>query len=533
MFFLCNRKIINRKLIMETWAVKSLTSRSISIMLGASQNKSLSSVRRGVNKVISIIKWHLAIIVLSLSSQSCYAVLSATTSKSIQGSLPYFHFLGSGGSTKTKILTTDQLVGFQYIGNSGSVAFADASMASSPIIVYPTMNLDDLMALVTIDGNTYALDSVVTTSGSKLIVGDDDGDASDSVAEGALQATLYVDDIPVNAPLPQAPFSFGSKYELKIISSPASGSGKLQVKTTYGDPNVRDYSSKAVTYRLALPTAMADVLFAKPNVKYANYSSDFEGALEWDPVNGFKPQNITNPASNFPTTGFDGAFFDIKLDDAVANQVYGIKVSGHNDVNMHLIPNPSGGDNSVLRVSLRGPADGTSGLKSPPTSIHIPTTFELKMGLGGTTIYSFTVSKWFIAKPGINGVGYPYSSDGIAGSSSAVNETPNYCAGLVAGGGYRIPNIVDYTNANNIEVNWTNGLIGQENGFRRMIGGGLLAEWGDIRDVYYEDSDFDNTRYWAKESYSANEQYYVRIKSGAVWVHYAELTRYRAACVSP
>ncbi|MCO6547343.1 MAG: hypothetical protein J6583_06165, partial [Gilliamella sp.] len=75
------------------------------------------------------------------------------------------------------------------------------------------------------------------------------------------------------------------------------------------------------------------------------------------------------------------------------------------------------------------------------------------------------------------------------------------------------------TNANSQE--WNQGLAGQGNNYQRRIGGGLLAEWGDVYDYRYPGTNMENYAvYWTQNTYNYESLYNLAVyaKDGAIGV---------------
>lgn len=426
---------------------------------------------------------------------SGYAAISATTSKTIQGTEPYFTW------NNTKITTFDNLLGFRYIATGGGTATATPS--NTTITVNASMKENDIETLISGVWSKLSLTSTSTLSNTlvqsgDLKVKDADGDDTAGIsALGTIKATLTKDGSKIT---PTAnTFDICSTYQLTIEVVPTTTGGAIAATTSFGDPKVGSYNSQSVTYTLG-PAATAStttVRFAKPNLTNGTGLN-----THWNTTNGFIPQDVSDPSKNFPTTGFNGAFFDVKLSTGAASQVIGCKNAGGNpDVTMTLTANPGGAGADVLRVTLDGPNNRNNIL---PTGPHKATIFRLK--LGSTDIYSFNVSKWFIASYN-TGIQY-------AGSSTA----NAFCSGLESTGGYYVPSINDYSN---------NPL-----GYTRAIGGGLFAEWGFTSNAFYTTGDFEHFPYWTSDTETFGDQYTSLSDTGNV-IHFSPTDIYRTACVSP
>ncbi|RKS87522.1 hypothetical protein DES39_0757 [Orbus hercynius] len=478
-------------------------------------HKSIIKTRHYLSSLSSLI--NIGLISTSLVSLPLlsFASLSVTTSQTIQGSAPYF--LLDNGTEKLKILTTDELIGFQYIDESGNVVIADKSMDGKVIQVNTSMNQRDLLAVVPIDGKKYSLSEMLTMPDSVLLVSDTDGDAKGADATGFMTATLRANS--VKTVVSDTLFDWCKGTYTLEISATADTSGNLQAKTMYGDPYYRDYETNTATYTLQPAGTAPYVCWAQPNLRMG--TDQYAGpASQWDPSNGFLLQSLDDPTKNFPTTGFNNAYFYLVLVGTTAKQVIA-STTGASGLSGTYTPVGTAGiyaelsamtaNTNLLMVKLKGPD-----MNSATIPMHSATVFNLQSGTD--MVYRFSIDKWFIARAGING-----------GYKDSANPALNYCTDLGGGGKYKVPSVVgDYTNAS-IEA-------GVNGNYQRTIGGGLFAEWGYTANNY-TDSGFEVNEYWASESvigYDDDYQYIVSSVNGSVnYTFYADDKFFRAACVSP
>ena len=297
-----------------------------------------------------------------------------------------------------------------------------------------------------------------------------------------------------------------------------------QFETQYGYPKETSSSKpkgEGDSFYVRAEPSEPYLCWAAPNLVYSN--DDIHRSSQWDNEKGFFLQDINEPAKNFPTVGAHGLFFDLIMAGALSKDVSYTKQPSDSNISLDLSLKEN--ENSHLKklnVKLVGPKDGVS-----KTNASVkPTTFIIYAGTEKKVpIYSFTISKWFILKPGL-GEGYE--------SSEA------YCNNI----GYQIPSVSDLTNANkDSEPYWLKGLLGQGNRYQRIIGGGLLAEWGEILQNYYQNLPiiikspiYD---FWAREEIKYMDSlwraYFVvsdKIR-GSISYNYDNSEIPRAICVSP
>ncbi|MDF7667402.1 hypothetical protein PT273_06040 [Orbaceae bacterium ESL0727] len=140
----------------------------------------------------------------------------------------------------------------------------------------------------------------------------------------------------------------------------------------------------------------------QPNLKYSgsqpygsssvNYNWDGP-ASQWDNTKGFKPQNINNPSSNFPTMGANNLFFNLIMQGTGANYstVRYDKSPANSGINLTI---ENGGSTNIAKITVTGPKYGDS---SATANTTVPTTFTIYSDTGKTNkIYNFTIRKWFI-----------------------------------------------------------------------------------------------------------------------------------------
>ncbi|MDF7667419.1 hypothetical protein PT273_06125 [Orbaceae bacterium ESL0727] len=373
--------------------------------------------------------------------------------------------------------------------------------------------LNDLLSAPYNYGRDDDSDTFLSASGSiTLTITDANGR---SVARNA---TLHVNPTCSN-PNPAQPYT----SPFKVVLSSTAGT----LKTRYGNPNRTNYAAATATYYIKPKVAPSVIAcYAQPNLQYSESQpfgnssivSNWVGpASQWDNIQGFKTQNINSPSTNFPTMGANNLFFNLSMtgNGANYNNVRYDKSPANSGLSLSI---ESGGSTNIAKITLTGPKYGDS---SATANTAVPTTFTIYADTNKTNkIYSFTIGKWFIARPGEGG-GYNAS----------------YCRNTY-GSNYRIPNVTEYTNANG--EGWTGGLPGQPNNYQCRIGGGLFAEWGMVSsksslfggNAYYTGSGFDQVRAWAVEAGGIG-QHSVSASSGYVGSNNPGETAYRFVCVTP
>lgn len=504
------------------------------------QRLSSSMVRTNqISIVICLIIVGLMLLILPLSSR---AVISATTSQTIQGSAPYFIFNDEGS---TKIDPLGYLLWIRYLSVDNEMLNASYEDRFTELTVHAEMKENELEVRPlgvwqsfnkNIDG--VSLNETLKTTGSLLKVEDADGDATNNSAAGTVSITLYKNG--AKAEPTSNTFDPCSSYQLKVVVGPDT-EGLLLAKTQYGSPSrSASYTKREFTYTIKPNAPNPYVCYVQPNLDWKN--GIYAGAVEWDSTKGFLPISTTvypttnSTGKNFPTTGFNYAYFNLKLAGVTAKQVIDATATSTptTSENGEIIGiyNPGGTSGvtleltatdaatNVLKVTLRGP--NNSDAATAPK--HVATLFDLKSS-ATNSIYRFKIDKWFIAR---------YDVDS---SYNGTNSALVYCSTLGNGENkYRLPSIVDYTNGNG--EGWNGGLSGQGNTYKRAIGGGLFAEWGYTRRdaTSYPSSDFENNYYWVSESVNNDsaKQYNVNSYNGYIGYSYPSNNNSgRAACVSP
>lgn len=488
-----------------------------------SNNSKLARINRYNNKslfrLITLSSILIYIICSVLFFKLGYASLSLSTRETVVGSAPYLT-LDNG---KTKITDTIDLVSFSFKDDKDiTYTFKKSTNTTTaekpfPLPYSSIKTFADLDFPILNDLLITPKDSYVVQFNDPLFndyFRDDDGDEI-ITKTGSLSLSFYKGSFGRFSD----PFKSSDKlspcvdyYEIVIQ---ATG---YQVDTRSGIPRrgYEGHTDKTTFYVRSEPSEPF-VCWATPNLD-SYLLEDMKGpSSQWADDKGFLLQDVNEPAKNFPTVGAHGLFFDLTIADLLSKDVSYTKQPSDSNISLDLSLKENEKENNFkkLNVKLVGPKDGVS-----KTNASVkPTTFIIYAGTEKKVpIYSFTISKWFILKPGL-GEGYE--------SSEA------YCNNI----GYQIPSISDLTNANS--WNWNGGLPGQGNNYQRRIGGGLLPEWGEILQNYYQNIPIiiktQYYVYWAREKANVWDNYYDVNDAlrGFIGSNLKTTTTHRAMCVSP
>lgn len=418
-----------------------------------------------------------------LVANTVNAGLTTATAYSIQGSAPYLTY--DGGVTKAT--TTDELLWIKLSDGTLYTKLDNTSTASNPIMLpvegQTIANIEMLIPESTVITSatdltqTIGLDALMKDPYNYWADDDDDGNISATgslsvMIKDALGRQIERSDILTNC---------FSPYQVTLTST----AGVLS--TQYGIPNSSSFTEATTTYYIAPKSDAPYACHAQPNL--TSHGGSYDGPSDqWDATKGFKLQDITDPASNFPTTGAKGFYFNLLLESAISNTVTYTKTPSTSPLGLTLTQSYNG-----VKVELTGPGDGSTKAQA---MAFTPTEFTLKAG--NTVLYTFKIQTWFIAK----------RNDPISYSTAQT-----YCTDL----GYSLPTIANYTNANG--DGWNDGLSGQDNRYQRRIAGGLFAEWGSASFTYYTNIDFESTLYfWSSQSKNnTNNQYIVFSNDGRIF----------------
>ncbi|OCG68179.1 hypothetical protein A9G39_03245 [Gilliamella sp. Imp1-6] len=357
-------------------------------------------------------------------------------------------------------------------------------------------------------GNTIGLNELIQAPYNYLK--DDDGDGDNgATATGSLSMTItnkYGDLVNRADPIDIC------KLPYKITLSTTGGS----LTTEYGVPNSTSFSAGTVSYYISLPLSPT-ICAVRPNL--AQGSSNFAGPSRvWDPNKGFLTQ-AQSPFYdfNFPSTGADGLYFDLDINEIDASQLTWSPVSKGGVTATVRLVKPNNSDNwisdkskYVTRVTLNGPRASSSQINSSNPGLltgpsFTPQTFELegRNSRGQVVVkYGFVLWKWFVNR---------------GDKDDTLSNQSSWCRSI----GYRLSQVRDLTNATcagQNSGNWCQGAIGatpssSNNFYQRQIGAGLFTEWGYIS--RYTGPNFADFHYWTSDA-SGNDQFIVLSSLGTV-----------------
>ncbi|OCF98702.1 hypothetical protein [Gilliamella apicola] len=442
-------------------------------------------------------------VVLQSISFANYALTTKTTNI-IYGSAPYLTFDGG----RTRVTNTEALLGITLSDGRIFTPTTNNSSSTNPIeLPVEGQSFADIGMLVPTDTNSIALSSLIGTPYNYW--GDDDGDGQgiDGItATGSLNLSI-VDKNNRAVARNEVLTSCNSPYKLTLSNS----EGRLT--TRYGVPNESRFNAGNATYYIN-PKAAPAICYARPRL-FINLAAPSPAAI-YDWHNGFLPQSVT-PSSyglNFPTTGANNLYFDLKL-GGVSQALSWARVSQGG-----ITATMTDSTNTSVKVPLTGPAvtDPNQWYSDNPSRIarpSLPQVFELvgRDSSGNAVVkYGFELKQWFVNRgPGF----YNYSS------------VESWCNKI---GGYRVPNVRDLTNAScrqsNIGVcenyaNEINALTATPsapvNLFMRHIGGGLFSEWGMVEDYVGINFPLHHFYCWTQDRSGSSQMFFAVNSTGIVY----------------
>ena len=496
-----------------------------------SNNSKLARINRYNNKslfrLITLSSILIYIICSVLFFKPGHASLSLSTRETVVGSAPYLT-LDNG---KTKITEASDLLRFSFKDDKGitytlnkstntTTAEKPFALPYSSIKTFADLDFPMLHGLLISPRDSHVF--YFNESRFNDYFRDDDGDEIIGKT-GSLLLNFY------KGSFEDTLISYKSSDKLdpcddyyKIVFSLSN----FQIYSRSGNPKyaLTGFANDQATFYVRSEPSEPLACWATPNLVHL-YSENMRGpSSQWVDKKGFLLQDVNEPAKNFPTVGAHGLFFDLTIAGALSKDVSYTKQPSDSNISLDLSlkENEKESNFKKLNVKLVGPKDGVS-----KTNASVkPTTFIIYAGTEKKVpIYSFTISKWFILKPGL-GEGYE--------SSEA------YCNNI----GYQIASVSDLTNANNnFYPHWDKGLPGQGNNYQRRIGGGLLPEWGEILQNYYQNLPFVNKTdfyvFWAREeakNMSSRLRAYYDVNDGTrghIGYNWDFTDTHRAMCVSP
>ncbi|WP_199283335.1 hypothetical protein [Gilliamella sp. W8129] len=431
----------------------------------------------------------LTMVVLQSISFTNYA-LTTTTTNIIYGSAPYLTFDGG----RTRITNTAALLGISL--SDGRTFTPTTNDSSDNPIELPVegQSFADIGMLVPTDTDSIALSSLIGTPYNYW--GDDDGDGQgiDGItATGSLNLSIVDKN---NQAVTRNEVLDICKAPYKLTLSNSEGI----LTTRYGVPNESRFTAGNATYYIN-PKAAPAVCFARPNLEM-DWGFRGGGAI-WNPDRGFLPQSVTPSSygSNFPTTGANGLYFD--LDIGGVSQALSWAPVSHEGITATMTDSIY----QSVRVTLTGPAvtDSNQWYSENPDRIgrpSLPQTFELvgRDSSGNAVVkYGFVLKQWFVNR------GYRYAY--------TYSSMESWCNKI---GGYRVPKVMDLTNAFCREGGRCQGSVGatpssSDNTYRRHIGGGFFSEWG--RMDHYTGANFQRGYCWTKDGSFRDNNYLFKVDS--------------------
>ena len=435
--------------------------------------------------------------------------LSIKSSQYIYGNSPYLSF--DGGVTTANSI--ENLLSITLPDNNLITASGDVSTKSNPIKLNDeTVKFSDIITYIQLPSSNRnypnrSLNDIIINSNYWF---DKDGDASPTVT-GTLKLKWQDSDETditdfvknnINAKL------IGCEAPYKLTLEATNGS----LSTAYGEPRTSSFTGGSHSYFI-YPKYTQEICYIQPSLKYEE--ADRQGVSNgpnWKSRKGFYVYDLDNPEKNFPTTGSDNLFFDLKI---VGDADEIININGQ-----HITPISGNGmslllttHNGLVRVTLKGP-------KAPGGGNFSPSTFNLYKDINKTKLlYTFKIQRWYIVFPQEPG-GY--------------DKSVELCSSLA--GRYRIPSDEEYTNRRYYIREISSKANGQWNG-------GILNEWGSLTTENYPDSDWQlfypgdsrnwGPLYWTSTRRGNGSMNAVHIWTGKIGWRGMTEKKYRAACLMP
>ena len=428
-------------------------------------------------------------ILISFSSNA----LIAKTQNEINGHAPYLTF--DGGQTEA-VDASDLL----WITLSNGVKYTPSTNISSPSvpIVLPVegQSFADINMLVPTNnsGNYFDIEGLIGSSYDYFK--DNDGDEVKGI-RGSIWLSLF----------DRKGAYLSRNTVLNICDAPYKitlSTYNVKLYTRYGIPNTsKVYSDSSVNYYIS-PKSPPVVCLVSPQTTFDVVSTAAPDTM-WISGKGFLPQS-TDPSRyglNFPTTGMNNIYFDLIINGVYQALSWSPVSQGGITATM------SNSTANSVHVTLTGPfATESQKNSTKPGRIltpSLPQTFELvgRDSRGNAVLkYGFTLKQWFIHR---NNKDYTYP------------KSLSWCNRI----GYRLAKVKDLTNATRPD---RPGVYipsatphSPYRGYMRHIGGGFLAEWGDVHHYTGIDT-FGSYDLWTSDQYG-NEQFIVRTLSGEVdWI---------------
>lgn len=540
--------------------------------------------------VTSLIIFFVAITLSLTINVNDVNAFSSSSVKSIHGHLPYLTF----DNGITKINDTDSLLGITLSDNTIIRPSKDVSSEDNPIILPNTAdtfeNIQTIVPLANKGNNNYPnvnLNTLIDEPYNYFI--DEDGDSGAKVTGNISIKWKNYQSSPIYPyKIEERDITDLVKNNPKMKLNPCNGIYKLiinttngYIKTKYGLPNYSEFSDGNHTYYIKPNAEQAFVCYAQPNIVYhSGFEPGFYDGTTWTNYQGyrvFSPSNSGNYSgqssitkNNFPSTGADGLYFYLTLAGIIPEKV--VEINGNiirSDENSNISLVLNAGKTSYWSASkwragsknTKGKFVGTHWNKGIEPAVKVtlngpkfdstnkdfkPVTFKIYADKAKSQLlYEFRLMRWYIVQPEVE----------YENQMAAIN----YCQKL--GVNYRLPDVNDFTNANETNVGWSNGFPGQGDKSARQLSyqdnarwiGGLFNEWGCLangasiigKDKYtnglcsgYPSTNWDSYYYWTKSTALNSNDYG---KGLLVFSGYGRPVLYdaspnyirRVACVTP
>ena len=447
--------------------------------------------------------------------------ISTTSSKNIEGSAPYLIFDEQKSDDLSPLLTVK--LPLAPNGVITTITKKTVSSVQKPIILASNTKFSNIETFVKLPSENNKYPKIQLSDVLANSWGDKDGDVVKSISSEEFLTLSWSDNEghSLTEKIKKNP-----NMELEPCDAPFKltlSADQFTLSTEYGVPRDSNYQSVAHDYYFSPQVPLAvKFCYAQPNLN----NQDDVDTDSWIKNKGFVTYDKNNPENNFPTTGSNNLFFDLKLAGLTVDDIIRINGTNVTPISGNGISLALSKKDGKLRVTLKGPT-----YTSTNTSFE-PATFKLYADSAkNTAFYSFKIQRWYI--------GFENASNGYA-------ETLTRCQKLK----YAIPDIRDFTNSNRLtSVGWNGGIPGVGEPYRRKISykqndgkwmGGLFSEWGTVYNSYYENSDwpkdtkneFKVPYFWTKQLRSTNDYFVVESKTGFVGNRQSSEQNYNTACVS-
>lgn len=418
-------------------------------------------------------------VLLGMSSSS-YAVLTASTANTIQGTAPGFKT--TSGANKLGFVVN----GTFYSEHSGNIASGEDKTFSG------YLSLSD-----------FAVKSLATTD---FTVVDDyldgDNDGANSTTPFSVGTTSYSWQDASGAEIPQTAYSnmigCGSGYSMPLTLTIKMSN--VQVHSEYGDPRSSAATTLTKSYQINIDS-YSGVCYVKPNSMVSYPETQWVGMnatgvfTAWNNMNntsrhidnggGYSPDFVPNQgfkagptvsANAFPTTGFPGARFQLVMSGAQTDYSYTVPT------------NPGSG--------VVVDATGFVTLNSKPTGA---VTVRATLKTDTSVFHDYTFNPTMVwAVPQTGTANWATSSTKCGGATNVLTR-----AELTNSPRNVSPQGWDYV----------------ANYYTRAIDGSIFGEWGRTDNISYPSSQWADSYYWTQDIYTTeySGQFIVHSYSGPVY----------------